>query len=104
MKYSVQYQYMPKGASHPSDDGQVIGTEASDENGLVILSNVEDFVQIRNSGGRSSFFSKVRSRTFLYIWVPDDSILCHANIVVAETDDDWARIPRMDRRWADFQS
>jgi hypothetical protein len=92
MKYSIDYQYIPKGAQRPQDDGEIVGIEASSDGGLVLLPNVGDYVQIDNSadgGNRSSFSGKVRSRLFRYIRVSDDNVFCHVNIVVEETTDDW---------------
>ncbi len=94
MRYSVEYQYMPKGATRPSDDGEVVGIQATDQTGTVILPNVGDYVHIDNSAdgvGRSSFDGKVRSRLFTYIRSQND-IFCHVNIVVEETDDDMGQL------------
>lgn len=97
MKYFVDYQYMPKGAARPADDGEVVGIEATDKSGVVILPNVGDYVQIDNSIGgdkRSSFDGKVQSRLFRYIGAGDTGVepSCLVNIVVAETNDDWGKL------------
>jgi hypothetical protein len=94
MKYSIDYQYMSKGASRPHDDGEIVGIQANDESGLVILPNVGDYVGISNSGnGRTSFHGKVRSRLFRYICGSDsDSEYCVVTIVVEQTDDDWSKL------------
>lgn len=95
IKYSVEYQYMAKGDARPSDDGEVVGIQATDENGLVLLPNVGDYVQVDNRGDggeRASFNGKVRTRLFRYLRSTDNDIFCHVNIVVEETDDNWGRL------------
>lgn len=94
MKYHIDYQYMSKGAARPSDDGQVVGIEATDSHGVVVLPNVGDYVQIDNSmdgGERAQFNGKVKSRLFTYLRTQND-IFCNVNIVVEETEDDWGRL------------
>ena len=94
MKYGIDYQYLPKGSLRPHDNGEIIGIEATDKSGIVLLPNVGDFVQIDNSmdgGQRSSFSGKVRSRLFRYMRSPDD-VFCQVNIVVEESDDDWGKV------------
>ena len=49
MKYSIDYQFLPMGASRPCDDGVAVGIEATDESGVVVLPNVGDFVNIQGS-------------------------------------------------------
>jgi hypothetical protein len=94
MKYGIDYQYLPKGAQRPQDDGEIVGIEVTDEGGAVVLPNVGDYVEIHNGGDggqRSSFSGKVRSRLFRYIRVPGE-VLCQVNIVVEETSDDWGKL------------
>lgn len=94
MKYGIDYQYLPKGAVRPVDDGEIVGIEATDESGVVVLPNVGDYVSIDNSadgGERSVFSGKVRSRLFRYIRTPDD-VFCQVNIVVEEDEDDWGQL------------
>lgn len=94
MKYGIDFQHMAKGAARPSDDGQVVGIEATDETGTVVIPDVGDYVHIDNSmdkEGRSSFSGKVRSRLFRYIRASDD-VYCQVNIVVEDTDDDWGKL------------
>ncbi|MES2719236.1 MAG: hypothetical protein V4795_25970 [Pseudomonadota bacterium] len=94
MKYGIDFQYFAKGAARPSDDGEVVGIEATDETGTVVIPNVGDYVHIDNSadgGKRAGFSGKVRSRLFRYIRTPDD-VFCAVNIVVEETDDDWGKL------------
>ena len=67
IKYFIDYQYMPKDRSRPLDDGEAVGIEATDKNGVVVLPNVGDYVHIDNStdkGKRTSFNGKVKSRLF----------------------------------------
>lgn len=94
MKYTIDYQYLAKGALRPTDDGEIVGIQATDTTGTVILPNVGDYVHIDNSadgGERSDFSGRVRSRAFLYTRSGDD-IFCHVNVVVEETDDDWGKL------------
>lgn len=94
MKYGIDYQFLAKDASRPTDDGEIVGIEATDTTGTVILPNVGDYVNIENSadgGARSSFSGKVRSRLFTYIRTQDE-IFCNVNIVVEETNDDWGKL------------
>lgn len=94
MKYGIDFQHLPKGSARPSDDGEIVGIEATDESGVVLLPNVGDYVHIDNSadgGERSSFSGKVRSRLFRYIRTPDD-VFCYVNIVVEEDGDDWGKL------------
>ena len=92
IKYSVDYQYLPKGRSRPSDDGTAIGIQANDDAGLVILPNVGDFVHIGKSSEYIDFSGRVKTRAFFYQRLSDDSVHCHVNIVVEETDDDWGAL------------
>jgi hypothetical protein len=95
MQYGIDFQYMAKGDSRPTDDGQIVGISASDASGVVILPQVGDFVQIDNStdgGQRSSFSGKVRSRLFSYVRISDEEVHCGINIVVEETDDNWGEL------------
>jgi hypothetical protein len=94
MKYGIDYQFLAKGAPRPTDDGEIVCIEASDDTGTVILPTVGDYVHIDNSAdgvGRSSFSGKVRSRLFNYIRARDE-VYCSVNIVVEETDDDWGKL------------
>lgn len=95
MKYGIDYQFLAKGASRPTDDGEIVGIEATDTAGTVVLPNVGDYVHIDNSAdgiGRSSFSGRVRSRLFTYIGTPNETY-CNVNIVVEEADDhDWGKL------------
>lgn len=88
MKYGIDFQFMHKGSKRPSDDGIVVGIEADDSTGTVILPSVGDYVDIMNGGKdaeRASFAGRVRSRLFRYIRVGAD-VHCAVNIVVEEVD------------------
>ncbi len=93
MKYYIDYQYLPKTSTRPSDDGQIVGIEATDESGVVIIPNVGDYVHIDNSvdAERADFSGKVRSRLFRYVRT-DNAVFCSVNIVVEEDDDDWGKL------------
>lgn len=94
MKYGIDFQFLAKGAARPTDDGEIVRIEATDETGTVILPDVGDYVHIDNSadgGERSRFFGKVRSRLFSYIRSRND-VYCGVNIVVEETDDDRGKL------------
>ena len=95
MQYNIDYKYLPKGAERPIDDGEIVGINATDKSGVVILPNVGDYVHIDNSinGERSSFSGKVRSRLFTYIRGRDE-VVCSVTIVVEETDDDWGMLDK----------
>jgi hypothetical protein len=95
VKYLIDYQYLGKGDSRPLDDGEIVGIEATDESGVVVLPDVGDYVSIDNSyngGERSNFRGKVRSRLFRYIRTKDEDVTCLVNIVIEETDDDWGKL------------
>jgi len=91
IKYRIDYQEFSKGATIPSDDGEVVGIEATDKTGTVVIPTVGDYVSIDNDGdenGRSSFAGKVRSRLFRYVRV-GETLWCIVNIVVEHTEDSW---------------
>jgi len=95
MQYNIDYQFLPKGAKRPVDDGEIVGIEATDKSGVVVLPNVGDYVHIDNSidgDKRSSFSGKVLSRLFNYTRTGDSKVYCFVNIVVEEVDDDWGKL------------
>jgi hypothetical protein len=93
MDYYIDYQYMPKGASRPRDDGSVVQIEATSEGGFAIIPNLGDFVHIvKASADDLSFRGKVPSRVFHYVRIGESHVNCAVNIVVEETDDDWGKL------------
>jgi hypothetical protein len=98
VKYFIDYQHMPAGASRPLDNGNVVPIEANDKNGLVILPDVGDYVHIEFvRGGVEGFSGKVRSRLFRYFADGEEKkekieTTCTVNIVVEETNDDWGKL------------
>ncbi len=91
MKYGIDYQYLPKGAARPRDDGEVALIEI-DDTGYALIPNVGDFVQVDASTiNGNSFHGRVKSRLFRHIQTPPGDT-CAVNIVVEETDDDWSML------------
>lgn len=94
MRYNIDFQYMRKDALRPTDDGTVIGIEANDKSGLVLLPNIGDHVSIGPTKEYASFCGKVRSRLFSYQRL-EGEIFCTVNIVVEEVDKDvWAELEK----------
>jgi len=94
MKYYVEYQYLPKGAHRPLDDGRVVDIQLTEPGEIALLPNVGDYVSIDNSAHSElskGFSGKVASRLFRYI-NHDAGKNCCINIVVAEDDDDWGKL------------
>ena len=91
MKYFVDYQYLPKDAGRPVDNGEVVPIEISAKGDPAFLPNIGDYVHIDNSmygEGRVSFAGKVRSRYFRYFCSKDETN-CAVNVVVEQIDDDF---------------
>jgi hypothetical protein len=89
--YGYDYQYLPKGNSRPIDDGDIVSC-SSEENALLILPNVGDYVNISNDDSRSSFSGVVKTKLFNYVRINDDHVHCIINIVVEESDLDWGSL------------
>ncbi|EHT4047281.1 hypothetical protein ACNI4F_08540 [Enterobacter hormaechei] len=89
--YGYDYQYLPKGSTRPIDDGDIVSC-SSEENPLLLLPNVGDFVSISNDESRSSFSGIVKTKYFNYIRINDEHVHCIINIVVAESDVDWGSL------------
>jgi hypothetical protein len=88
MKYTVKYQFFPKGTDRPLDQGTAVEIEV-DEKGFSLIPNVGDYVRLDGVESRkhAHFSGKVKSRLFVYTtpaFMVDDR--CHINIVVEETD------------------
>ncbi|MGC1458265.1 MAG: hypothetical protein WA825_08325 [Steroidobacteraceae bacterium] len=97
MDYYIDFQYLPKGAARPLDQGEVVNIQASSEGTFAMLPNVGDYVHIDNStdkGERAGFSGKVRSRVYHYLRVAEDHVNVAAVIVVEETDDDWSKLEK----------
>ena len=91
MKYLIDYQYLPKGAARPRDDGDVVPIEI-DGTGYALVPNVGDFVQVvAITTGGNSFQGRVKSRLFRHFQTPPQNT-CAVKIVVEETDDDWGML------------
>ncbi len=94
MMYFIDYQYLPKGASRPVDNGEVVPIEISAKGDPALLPNVGDFVHIDNSmygQDRVSFSGKVRSRLFRYICSKDETN-CAVTVVVEQIDHEWEKL------------
>jgi len=85
MRYTIDFQYFPKGAVRPVDDGTVRNVQ-TDDTGFMLVPNIGDhvhLVKISSDDGRAQFSGRVRSRLFTYLG--DDT--CGVNIVVEEVED-----------------
>jgi hypothetical protein len=88
MKYSVDYQFRPKGKTRPHDDGQLVPFKIDAATNVVLLPNIGDHVHIgATQSGQSSIEGRVASRFFMYQELTDGSVNCHVNIVIDEVDD-----------------
>ncbi|KMI31910.1 hypothetical protein JQ771_26820 [Klebsiella quasipneumoniae subsp. similipneumoniae] len=85
--FSYDFQYLRKGQQRPDDDGEVVACNSND-NPLLILPNVGDYISITNKGGRAQFDGKVKTRLFSYVRIDDDHVHCSICIVVEEVDMD----------------
>ncbi|ANP06360.1 hypothetical protein LGD64_002000 [Escherichia coli] len=84
--YNYDFQYLRKGDTRPLDDGEIVRC-SSEDNPLLMLPNVGDYVDITNNEDRESFGGKVKSRLFRYTRVSEDHVICNINIVVEEVED-----------------
>jgi hypothetical protein len=87
MKYQVSFQYLPRGAERPIDHSSASDFETD---GLGMLPNVGDYVQIIRLATKEApnYSGRVRSRLFRYF--ENDS--CGVNIVVEEDEEGWGRL------------
>jgi hypothetical protein len=94
MKYSVNYQYRPKGNTRPSDDGQLVPFEIDGSTNLLLLPNIGDHVHIgATKQGESAVAGRVASRFFMYQELSDGSVTCHVNIVLDECEESvWGQL------------
>ena len=87
MKYSVNYQYRPKGKNRPNDDGELVPIKIIDTTNLVLLPNTGDYVRLGAAVSEvASIAGRVASRYFWYHEAADGSVYCHVNIVIDECD------------------
>ncbi len=91
MKYSIQYQYRPKGKTRPNDDGELVPITVNDE---TTLPNIGDHVHIGATvSGERGIFGVVASRLFCYQKTDSGEVFCSMNIVLDECDDDvWSTL------------
>lgn len=92
IQYHVEYQFMPKGASRPQDEGSTLDANVSEDE-VALLPNTGDYVSIDNSAAPDliqKISGRVRSRVFHYNRLTpkegEHSIVCHINIVLEEVD------------------
>lgn len=92
MRYYLNFQQLPKGASRPEDNGRTVILDIQ-KDGHALLPNVGDFVSMDNSTTKdkiSEVHGRVKSRVFFYLGSSDTvEGACSINIVVEETADDW---------------
>ncbi|WP_054075848.1 hypothetical protein [Comamonas testosteroni] len=89
MKTSFDFQYLPKGADRPIDDGEIVAVEAGKADGAIIAPAVGDFIQLVGAKEpHRQFDGIVKSRLFRYVIVGEE-VYCHINIVVEEADVNW---------------
>jgi hypothetical protein len=94
MRYSIDYQYMPKYEERPLDQGEVVGIEVNGQSGPVLIPEVGDYVHIDNlidGGQRTSFSGRVRTRLFSNIRTINE-VFCSVTIVVGEEEEGWHRL------------
>lgn len=84
--YSYDFQYLPKGAQRPLDDGDIVGC-SSEDNSLLMIPNVGDYVDITVNKDRETFGGRVKTRLFRFTRISEDHVICNINIVVEEVDD-----------------
>lgn len=91
MKYSVDFQYMPRGHDRPLDDGEVIGISV-DQTEFALIPAVGDYVQLEpmiSGMDHARISGRVRSRLFRYFGKEH----CGINVVVEEVGDDiWGEL------------
>ncbi|MCL6684034.1 hypothetical protein [Sphingomonas alba] len=85
MKYSMDFQYMPRGHDRPLDDGEIVGLSV-DQSQFALIPAVGDYVQLEpmtSDADHARFSGRVKSRLFRYF----GNEHCGINIVIEETDD-----------------
>jgi hypothetical protein len=89
MKYGIDFRYLAKGATTPSDNSYAIDLELNDKQ-FGLIPDIGDHVCIPgdNPGMRNVPLSgKVRSRLFHYRLG-----YCYITIVVEDSNEDWKQI------------
>ena len=89
VKYGIDFRYLGKGASIPSDNSYAVDVEV-DESQFALIPEIGDHVCIPgdNPGMRNVPLSgRVRSRLFNYRLG-----YCYVTIVVEDSEEDWARL------------
>ncbi|CAO4166165.1 hypothetical protein CFFPNG_00705 [Methylorubrum aminovorans] len=88
--HGINFQYLPKGASRPQDEGETVDI-SDDPRSAACVPQVGDFVVVQQAvEGGASFQGRVRSRLFYYLHGG-----VSVNIVVEEVDDtevDWGKL------------
>jgi hypothetical protein len=96
MKYSVNYQYRPKGKLRPVDNGQLVPIEITEATKVVLLPNIGDHVLIGATVACEAVQGRVASRLFSYQEITDHEIFCHVNIVLDECDEGvWEQLSKV---------
>lgn len=87
MKYHMDFQFKDTGRTRPSDEGVIVDV-SSDDDGVVVLPDVGDYVHVAPVDGRAGIRGRVATRASFY--VRDN---CSINIVVEPAPDDvWASL------------
>lgn len=83
MKYGIDFQFLPKGATTAEDIGGIVDYEITDE-GFGLIPAVGDLVDVASEkmGDRPSSRGRVRSRRFRVVLG-----YCHVTILIEELDD-----------------
>lgn len=90
--YSIDYQYKEKGSEKPVASGNVIRS-SGEETPVMFIPAVGDFVEIggnpENDENLTSFRGIVISRFYRYLRVSESEVVCHINIVIEESLQDF---------------
>jgi hypothetical protein len=83
VKYEIDFQYLPKGASQTEEIGAIADLVLGEEAGFGIIPAVGDYVDIPRSrmGERENYRGRVCRRMFRYVLGH-----CYVRIVIEETD------------------
>jgi hypothetical protein len=89
VKYGIDYQFLPKGATKPEEIGTTVDVEIT-EQGFGLIPAVGDYVDVPSErmGDRATFRGRVRRRLFRYLLG-----YCHVSILIEEADEvEWAKV------------